>query len=357
MLFDVKQYTSQVDYSIVNLECPIVFGTGRPIIKRGPNLQCSDKVTGAIKYAGFNCVTLANNHFKDFGNKACCDTLNVLEAEQIDYIGGGKNLQDAERALYVIIDGITVAVVNFCEHEFSIASDLQAGAAPLELIDNFQQITNAKSKADFVIVIVHGGNEMYQLPTPRMRKTYRWFVDIGADVVVNHHQHCFSGQECYNGKPIFYGLGNFCFDRPDFENPNWNDGYLVSLSISKKESVVSTILPYKQCEKGNPSIRFLSGNELMSFNRRFENLSNTIVGKDSLEKAYDEYIEKCSTTYMMELEPYNYAKKLNSLRRRKLLPKLHNKKSLLNLYSVFNCESHFDIMKNVVAKKIGINNE
>ena len=51
-------------------------------------------------------------------------------------------------------------------------------------------VEEAKKKADFVLVIVHGGSEHFQLPTPRMQATYRFFVDAGADAVVNHHQHC-----------------------------------------------------------------------------------------------------------------------------------------------------------------------
>lgn len=43
-----------------------------------------------------------------------------------------------------------------------------------------------------------------------MQEIYRFFVDIGADAVINHHQHCYSGYEVYKEKPIFYGLGNFC---------------------------------------------------------------------------------------------------------------------------------------------------
>lgn len=52
---------------------------------------------------------------------------------------------------------------------------------------------------------MHGGHEHYQLPSLRMQETYRFFIDAGADVVVNHHQHCFSGYEIYNNKYIFMG--------------------------------------------------------------------------------------------------------------------------------------------------------
>ena len=70
----------------------------------------------------------------------------------------------------------------------------------------------AKEDNDLVIVIVHGGREHYQLPTPKQRERFRFYADAGADFVVGHHTHCYSGYEIYKGKPIFYSLGNFIFD-------------------------------------------------------------------------------------------------------------------------------------------------
>ena len=67
----------------------------------------------------------------------------------------------------------------------------------------------------------------------RMKELYHYFVDAGADVVINHHQHCYSGYEEYKGSPIFYGLGNFLFDNSDFRPQPWNEGYLVELDFSK----------------------------------------------------------------------------------------------------------------------------
>ena len=86
---------------------------------------------------------------------------------------------------------------------------------PLLPIQQFYKIQEAKENADYVLVIVHGGIEHYQLPTSRMIETYRFFIDAGADAVVNHHQHCYSGYERYKSKPIIYGLGNLLFDNPN----------------------------------------------------------------------------------------------------------------------------------------------
>ena len=149
--------------------------------------------------------------------------------------------------LYKQIGKETLAIVNCCEHESSIASDEHGGSNPLNPIAQYYAIQEAKKKADYVLVIMHGGVEHYQLPTPRMRETYRFFIDARADAVINHHQHCYSGYEIYQGKPIFYGLGNLCFDRSDKRGSIWDEGYLVELSFANS-LITHRIIPYHQCD-------------------------------------------------------------------------------------------------------------
>lgn len=208
----VKPVIEKTNYAIVNLEAPIIEGNGTPIIKSGPNLKCSEKVIDAIKYAGFKGVTLANNHYYDYGEEGALITMQKLNESNIDYVGAGKNIEDAAKILYVTIGTKKVAIINCCEHEYSIATKKHAGSNAFNPVTLFYNIRDAKDKSDFVLVIVHGGIEHYQLPTPRMKEQYRFTIDCGADAVVNHHQHCYSGYEVYKGHPIFYGLGNFCFD-------------------------------------------------------------------------------------------------------------------------------------------------
>ena len=67
----------------------------------------------------------------------------------------------------------------------------------MDIIDNAKEIKNAKEKADYVFVIVHGGHEHYSLPSPKMQKQYRFYVEQGADIVIGHHTHCINGNEVY----------------------------------------------------------------------------------------------------------------------------------------------------------------
>lgn len=348
---EVKGIISEADYSIVNFECPVTKGKEKPILKQGPNLRCSEKGMEAVKWAGFNCVTLANNHFLDYGKEGVEHTLAACEKYGIETVGGGINLQNASKILYKEIEGKILAIANCCEHEFSIASEETAGANPLNPIQQYYAIKEAKEKTDYVLVIVHGGHELHQLPSPRMQEIYRFFIDAGADAVINGHQHCFSGYEVYKGKPIFYGLGNFCMDKsPIRVNEPWNYGYMVRLSINDG-NIVFDIIPYEQCGE-IPSVRLLKNR--IVFDARMNELNKVIVSTEALKKATDDYYKSTENKFIVAHEPYTniWLKKLFSLH---LLPSLMSKKRLLNILNFVECESQRD--RQIVAIKHRLNIE
>lgn len=336
-LGSVRKITENSDYSIVNLECPIINGLSSPIIKQGPNLAGSDRMVDAIKYMGFGCVTLANNHFYDQGDKGVHDTIEALKKQGVDYVGGGFNLNEASKILYKEINGERLAIVNCCEHEFSIATEKTGGANPLNPVMQYYAIREAKANADYVLVIVHGGHEHYQLPSPRMVETYRFFVDDGADAVVNHHQHCYSGYEVYNGKPIFYGIGNLFFDMetPVFDKP-WNYGYLVLLELSK-DGVSYTYHPYKQCAE-EPMITLL---DQSSFDETLNSLNRTISDKEKLQEATNKYYHTEMIGVECFLNPYQ-KRFVRALVKIGVLPSLFKKQWLLKMQNYIECESHRD---------------
>lgn len=125
---DLVNIIKSADYSLVNFESPIVKDGYKPITKCGPNLRCSSKAADAIKYAGFSAVTMANNHILDFGKEGLNKSIECCKKNGIDVVGVGNNLEDAKKILYVEKEGKKLAIINCCEHEFSIASDSTASA-------------------------------------------------------------------------------------------------------------------------------------------------------------------------------------------------------------------------------------
>lgn len=346
---EVKSLTTKTDYSLVNLEAPIVYREANPISKTGPNLKCHGNTAEAIAYAGFKCVTLANNHFYDYGEDGVKNTLEACHIQGLDIIGGGRNIQEAEQILFKNICGKTIAFINFCENEWSIASNVSGGAAPLDIVRNCRNIREARKKSDYVIVIVHGGTEQYQLPTPRMKETYRFFVENGADAVINHHQHCFSGYEIYEGKPIFYGLGNFCFDINNPSDKLWNNGFVVLLDIHDGQ-IGFELLPYEQCGK-DASVKFID--DKTEFNAEIDRLNGIIQDDVRLRESFCR-MAKAKRGFLSFLEPFN-GKYISILRNRKLFPTFLTERQKMLILEIFRCEAHRDVMFDLLEEKQNIN--
>ena len=338
VLGGVRELVSGADYSIVNFECPVTKGGEQPIVKQGPNLCCSKKGIEAVKWAGFDCVTLANNHFYDYGDAGVKNTIEKCAEFGLDTVGGGMKFKEASSILYREIDGKALAIINCCEHEFSIASETHGGSNPLNPVQQYYAIKEAKEKADYVLVIVHGGHEHFQLPSPRMVETYRFFIDAGADAVVNHHQHCFSGYEVYQGKPIFYGLGNFCFDRKGNWGAKWHEGLLLMLSF-EEEDISYEIFPYKQCAD-KPSVEML---EKGAFDVQLVELNRILRDEKRLAQETAKYYAVAEDKMSEVFEPCNGRYYLAG-KRRGWFPSLISQKRKILAENLICCESHRDKM-------------
>lgn len=335
------QCIGEVDYAVTNFECAVADESVTGISKCGPHLHCSDKAVHYLMECGFNCVTLANNHFRDYGDEGVRRTLAALKENGIDFMGGGENIEEASKTLHKMVGGLEVAFINVCENEFSIASDCRGGSAPLDVIDVCHRIEVAKEKARYVIVVVHGGHEHFQYPSPRMKKWYRFFVENGADVVVNHHQHCYSGYEEFQGKPIFYGLGNFCFDHPKKRGGIWNEGYMVVLDFTKTD-IGYELIPYKQCDE-TPTVELLTGPSKQTFDQIVTSINNIIVDDRVLEETFSDFVRKKMDKMLCPFTPYmnEYARVAAG---RHYLPYLIPKKKMTQMMDFISCEAHRDVL-------------
>lgn len=331
----IREIIKSADFSFVNFESPIVETDYKPIPKCGPNLRCTKEAAEAVRYAGFTGVTMANNHILDYGTEGLNRSVECCKSQGLDIVGVGENLHDAEKILYLEKEGKRLAVINCCEHEFSIATETEAGANPLNPVRQFYAIQKANKNADYVLVIVHGGHEMFQLPSPRMVETYRFFIDAGADAVVNHHQHCYSGYETYKGKPIFYGLGNFCFDEEGLRNSSWNEGYMVKLTFD--DVITTKIYPYCQCEI-KPTIELLGAT---AFDNTIAELNQIISDNNSLRATITEYYKNCKNNELSRMEPYS-GRILSKLFSLGLLPKFICGQKAINILNHVDCEAHRD---------------
>jgi poly-gamma-glutamate synthesis protein (capsule biosynthesis protein) len=333
------------DVAITNLEAPLTH-YDRSIQKTGPALKAHPKTANALSYAGFNLVTLANNHIMDFGKQGLLDTFSALRSEEIEYIGAGKNLEEAKQPIYKEIKGKVLAFLNIAENEWSTTHGNDFGASPLNPVQNYYMIREAKKKADYVFVIVHGGHEMYPLPSPRIKETYRFFVDAGADAVIGHHTHCYSGYEKYKTGYIFYSLGNFIFDKGNKGNRLLNEGYAVRLDIMNGDVFIK-IIPYIQNGE-QVGIYILDDDEESRFLEKVNELNEIILDDAKLKDQFDRFcIERKAINFY--LEPHNNLI-IHFLQKHKLLPSFLTKAKRLLLKNLIRCESHREVVLNLLEK-------
>ena len=220
------------DVRVGNLEC-VVATTGSVEPEKPNTFRVSPS---SLKYLRkhFDAVGLANNHSGDFGPKAFTQMLGLLKREGIGYYGGGLNLSQAHTPWLVERNGVRIAFLGYNEFQprsFEADHD-RAGIAWSEDAQVVRDIQNARShwQADVVIPIMHWGWEEAKA-NPRQRALARRMIDAGADVVIGGHPHQVQDTDVYQGKPIFYSLGNFVFEGfPDKIN---NIGWALRMDISK----------------------------------------------------------------------------------------------------------------------------
>ncbi|MFA5647183.1 MAG: CapA family protein [Bacteroidales bacterium] len=344
------------DINIFNLECPIVnVGEGKKIQKTGPHLKTDERVLNHLHQLSINLVTLANNHILDYGIAGLERTIRFCENNNINYVGAGSSLKQASKPYAFVKDGLKITIINFCENEWSVANSLRGGANPMDTIDNYKQITNAKQNSDFVIVIVHGGHEFNPYPSPRMVKQYRFYTEIGADAVIGHHTHCISGYEIYNNVPILYSLGNFLFTLPN-KNEVWYTGLVAQLNLSKNKPIDLNIIPIQQDKKDfNLTVCDEINKKLVLGHLAL--LNHTIQDENKLHLEWSHFIKRQSKL-INSLSPLSFIpiKYFSAFLRRMGVNKLlMNNNYLKSLTNRFRCEAHRDITIDVLQERINDN--
>ena len=209
-------YLKSADLVFGNLESPIT--AGREIADFEMVFRSNPDTAQAFKNAGFSIVSLANNHTPNFGEQGLIDTFDYLKKVGIQYVGAGRNEQEANQAVYMEVKGIKFAFLAYNDTDVVPdsyeANDTRAGTAFMRIDKMSESVKEAKQKADFVIISMHSGKEYIAKPNVSQINFSHAAIDAGADMVIGHHPHVVQVMEKYKGKFIFYSLGNFVFDQP-----------------------------------------------------------------------------------------------------------------------------------------------
>ena len=210
---------------IGNLECPAA-ENGYPVQKTGPNQRARPQDLDLLSNIGFTVLSLANNHILDYGIPALEETMEKAEECGIKTVGAGRNAEEAGKALILECNRKTVGILSFAEAEFNLATESAPGANYFDPYTSFEDVRELKKKADYVIVLYHGGIENHPYPSPLLQKKCRKFAEQGADLVLSQHSHCIGTLEGHAGGTILYGQGNSAFGYRA-GNQAWNEGLAV----------------------------------------------------------------------------------------------------------------------------------
>ena len=170
-----------------------------------------------LEIFGTDTVTLANNHVYDYGKRGFLSTLDVLDQEGIPYSGAGRNLKDASKIIYYVMNGRKVAFVSATQIERSkqytkAATETEPGVLKALHPEKFLKIVEeAAQNSDYVIAEVHWGTEGMLYPDQSQRHLAEQIAQAGADVIIGGHPHRLQGVAFVGDVPIAYSLGNFWF--------------------------------------------------------------------------------------------------------------------------------------------------
>jgi len=200
------------DIAFGNLECPISERGTRQ--DKGYEFRAAPTVVEGLSYAGFDVISLANNHTGDFGDVALVDTLDALCAEGIVPVGAGDDLEEALSVRFVLVKGMRVGFLAFnaIGPGWFAATEDSPGSAWLDPETAVASVRVATEETDLLFVSCHWGTEYTFCPTPFQRHMARELVEAGADLVIGHHPHVLQAVEYFDSGFAAYSLGNFIFD-------------------------------------------------------------------------------------------------------------------------------------------------
>ena len=225
--FKVAELLRKADISVVNLESP--FAIGCPLTGEGMQLCTQGRSIESLQFAGIDIAQIANNHALDYGVTNLNHTKDWLKLNGIDSIGSGQaSIKD--------VRGIKF---GFLAYNQVGAENTHLDTANNEILADDLRLLSEET--DIQIVGFHWGEEYQNFPNLDQRSLAKKAVQAGADIVYGHHPHWVQAIDVYQGKPIFYSLGNFIFDQ--MWSKETREGMALELTYWKSKLIKIRLLP------------------------------------------------------------------------------------------------------------------
>lgn len=270
----VASRLAAADVTVGNLETTLAEG-GKRISTKEPKYAFRGHPRGieSLKLAGFDAVSLANNHMLDYGPDPLFQTIASLDGAGIGYSGAGANSEAAWKPATITTDsGAKVAYLAYTHilpAGFLGSSDrpgVASGKMDLSLIDS--AIRDAKKTHDYVIVSFHWGVEYEDFANGDQVAKARRAVDAGADMVLAHHPHVIQGVEFYKDRLIAYSLGDFVFDHYSRKT---GESFILEAELGPHGVTNAAAVPVYLDTYGRPE--FVKGEEARVILQRLKQIS------------------------------------------------------------------------------------
>ena len=245
----VENVTKNADVLLVNFENPVT--TSSYAVKGDVPLKANPKYTYLLANANDNVVaSQANNHALDYGEAGLNESIKNLKDAGIYAIGAGNNINEASQPVTIESGDRKITILNYMDadnfREYSGVMDpATANSSGYSAYDTElaqRQVQEARENGSSIIIAyLHYGNEYSRSPNENQIKISHELINDGADIVIGSHTHVTQGVEMYNGKPIFYNLGNFIFDQ---SNPATHTSYFLNLALHEDNCTVTLYPTY-----------------------------------------------------------------------------------------------------------------
>jgi poly-gamma-glutamate synthesis protein (capsule biosynthesis protein) len=239
------------DFTAVNLETAITSG-GTPQPKTY-HFRAPAAAFTALRDAGIDLVTMANNHVLDYGPAGLADTLAAARAARFPYVGIGVNAAAAWAPYLTTIKGVTIAVIGVSQVAELASSWVATSTRPgeanaIDLGRTLAAVRSARRQASVVIVFMHWGTEGEACPNPAQLSLARELAGAGASIIVGAHAHMLQGSGWLGHTFVAYGLGNFLW---------WEHSYstatgVLELTLQPHAPLTARFIPATVSGTGQP---------------------------------------------------------------------------------------------------------
>ena len=301
----IKKYGSKFIFEKIKdeLSGDIVFGNLEAVLSdknknmfsiNSMSLRGDPKSVEGLKYAGFNILSLANNHSLEHGYEALYDTVDLLNDNNIIPLGVGREKEIARKPAVFNIKTKKIAFLGYC-----LRPDKTAYRSIKNKEEILEDIKNVKENADYIILSLHWGDEFVQIPAPWQIDFAHKLIDNGVSIILGHHPHVLQGIEEYNGGIIAYSLGNFVFDMWQRKE---RESVILKCILSENGEINKELIPVFINKSYQPEV--LYDNNAKNLLSKIDMLSLDLINGDLLNMDEKEYEIEAKLCWAMHHKSY-----------------------------------------------------